>query len=79
MLDGSGSITFDVLSWLNEQKVPLVKIDWTGNAVTVISGIALPPTASALLGRPRRDRIDVSGWSFATPLLLERLRAACRP
>ena len=31
MLDGSGSITFDVLTWLNEQKVPLVKIDWTGN------------------------------------------------
>jgi CRISPR-associated protein Cas1 len=38
MLDGSGSITFDVLTWLNEQNVPLVKIDWTGNAVTVISG-----------------------------------------
>src|SRR5580693_7590677 len=38
MLDGSGSISFDVLTWLNEQKVPLVKIDWTGNAVTVISG-----------------------------------------
>ena len=38
MLDGSGSITFDVLAWLNEQRVPLIKIDWTGNAVTVISG-----------------------------------------
>ena len=38
MLDGSGSVTFDVLTWLNEQKVPLVKIDWTSNAVTVISG-----------------------------------------
>ena len=38
MLDGSGSVTFDVLTWLNEQQVPLVKIDWTGNAVTVISG-----------------------------------------
>jgi hypothetical protein len=38
VLDGSGSITFDVLTWLNEQKVPFVKIDWTGNAVTVVSG-----------------------------------------
>jgi hypothetical protein len=38
MLDGSGSITFDVLTWLNDQNVPLVKIDWTGAAVTVISG-----------------------------------------
>jgi CRISP-associated protein Cas1 len=38
MLDGSGSITFDVLTWLNQQKVALVKVDWTGNAVTVASG-----------------------------------------
>jgi CRISP-associated protein Cas1 len=38
MLDGSGSITFDVLTWLNEQKVPLVKIDRASNAVTVVSG-----------------------------------------
>ena len=38
MLDGSGSITFDVLTWLNEQKVPLVKIDWTGNVAMVASG-----------------------------------------
>ena len=37
VLDGSGSITFDVLTWLNEQKVPLIKIDWTGNATMVAS------------------------------------------
>ena len=38
MLDGSGSITFDVLTWLNEQKVPLIKIDWTGNVAMIASG-----------------------------------------
>jgi CRISP-associated protein Cas1 len=38
MLDGSGSITFDVLTWLNEQKVALIKIDWTGNVAMVASG-----------------------------------------
>jgi CRISP-associated protein Cas1 len=38
ILDGSGGITFDVLTWLNEQGVPLIKIDWTGDAVTVVSG-----------------------------------------
>jgi CRISPR-associated endonuclease Cas1 len=37
-LDGSGSITFDVLVWLNQQRVPLVKIDWTCNITTVASG-----------------------------------------
>jgi CRISPR/Cas system-associated endonuclease Cas1 len=29
---------FDVLSWLADQHVPLIRIDWTGRAVTVISG-----------------------------------------
>src|SRR5271170_6341661 len=38
MLDGSGSITFYVLTWLNQQKVPLVKVDWTGNALCIVSG-----------------------------------------
>jgi CRISP-associated protein Cas1 len=38
MLDGSGSITFDVLAWLNQQRVPLVRVDWIGNVVTVVSG-----------------------------------------
>ena len=27
LLDGSGSISFDVLSWLSEQKVSLIRID----------------------------------------------------
>ena len=57
MLDGSGSITFDVLTWLNEQKVPLVKIDWTGNAVTVISGdsFAAKPRACRMADRDTRS------------------------
>jgi CRISP-associated protein Cas1 len=38
MIDGSGSITFDVLSWLAEQKIPLIRIDWAGEVVTAISG-----------------------------------------
>ena len=34
-MDGSGSISFDVLSWLAEQKVVLIKIDWKGDIVCV--------------------------------------------
>jgi CRISP-associated protein Cas1 len=34
-LDGSGSISFDVLSWLAEQKVSLIRIDWKGGIVCV--------------------------------------------
>jgi CRISP-associated protein Cas1 len=35
LLDGSGSISFDVLSWLAEQKVSLIRIEWKGDIVCV--------------------------------------------
>ena len=39
ILDGSGCLTFDVLSWLAEQDVALIRIDWRGNVVCVASRI----------------------------------------
>jgi CRISP-associated protein Cas1 len=35
LLDGSGSISFDVPSWLAEQKVSFIRIDWKGDIVCV--------------------------------------------
>ena len=35
LLDCSGSVSFDVLSWLNERKVSLIRIDWRGDIVCV--------------------------------------------
>lgn len=38
LIDGSGTLSFDVLTWLSEQGVALVRIDWTGNVASVLSG-----------------------------------------
>lgn len=38
VLDGSGSLSFDVLSWLAEQKVSLIKLNWQGEVITVAGG-----------------------------------------
>lgn len=38
MLDGSGSFSFDVLTWLSEQAVPLFKVDYQGTLVSVVAG-----------------------------------------
>lgn len=38
VLDGSGHLTFDVLDWLAEQDVPLIRVTWTGEVVTVAGG-----------------------------------------
>ena len=37
VLDGSGSLSFDVMDWLAQQRIPLIRIDWRGNVVTVLS------------------------------------------
>lgn len=38
LLEGSGSISFDVLSWLSEQEIPLARIDWRGQVISAIGG-----------------------------------------
>jgi CRISPR-associated protein Cas1 len=35
LLDCSGSISFEVLSWLSEQKIDLIRIDWKGDIICV--------------------------------------------
>ena len=34
IVDGDGNITLDALSWLAQQNVPLVKINWQGHTRT---------------------------------------------
>lgn len=45
MLDGSGSLSFDVMSWLSEQSISLVRLDYQGEVASVIggSGFAMNP------------------------------------
>ena len=37
LLDGSGSISFDVLAWLSEQRVSLIQINWKGEVSSFTS------------------------------------------
>jgi CRISP-associated protein Cas1 len=37
VVDGSGSVSFDVIDWLREQDIAFIRVDWMGNA-TVIAG-----------------------------------------
>jgi CRISPR-associated endonuclease Cas1 len=35
-VDGSGSLSFDVMTWLSEQKISLVHLDWRGKVTSVL-------------------------------------------
>jgi CRISP-associated protein Cas1 len=66
LLDGNGSISFDVLSWLAEQKVTLIRIDWKGDLVRVAG-------ASGYSANPFRVR-----WQFETRENPEQRNEFCR-
>lgn len=38
LLDGSGTLSFEVLTWLGEQGVALARVKWTGEVAAVASG-----------------------------------------
>jgi CRISP-associated protein Cas1 len=66
LLDGSGSISFDVLSWLAEQKVSFIRIDWKGDIVCVAG-------ASGYSANPHRVR-----WQLETRENPEQRNDFCR-
>ena len=66
LLDGSGSISFDVLSWLAEQKVSLIRINWKGDIVCIAGG-------SGYSANPHRVR-----WQLETRENPEQRNEFCR-
>jgi CRISPR-associated endonuclease Cas1 len=38
IVDGSGGLSFDVMAWLAEQNVPLVRLDWQGRVTAIMGG-----------------------------------------
>ena len=59
VLEGSGNISLEVLSWLTEQEIPLIRITWRGAISCVIGGAGY--SASALkLEWQRRTRADAA-------------------
>jgi CRISPR-associated endonuclease Cas1 len=67
MLDGSGSISFDVLSWLAEQDVSLIRIDWRGDVICVASrsGYAANPFRVQWQRETRADEIRRMEFSIS--------------
>jgi len=71
VLDGSGSITFDVMSWLSEQNVPLIHINWRGEVVTALgAGHATDPR---LIARQLDAQRSGHGLRFSVSLIRAKL------
>jgi CRISPR-associated endonuclease Cas1 len=74
VLEGGGAITFGVLAWLAEQDIPLVQIDYRGNAICAV-GNANPSGARSELTRAQliAARDPKRSMAIATFLVREKL------
>jgi CRISPR-associated endonuclease Cas1 len=72
VLDGSGTLSFDALSWLSEQKVPLIRINWRGEVLAALgTGNATDPRLVAAQLDTQASR---RGLQFAISLIRTKLR-----
>jgi CRISPR/Cas system-associated endonuclease Cas1 len=57
ILDGSGSLSFDVMDWLASQRVPLIRIGWRGEVQAVLGtlGFAADPKKVAAQLEAKRN------------------------
>lgn len=70
VVDGDGSITFDVLAWLSTQSIPLVQVNWRGESLVVAGGggYAADPKlveAQRAAQRSKRRSMEISRWLIA--------------
>jgi CRISPR-associated protein Cas1 len=71
MLDGTGSLSFDVLSWLSAQRIPLVQINWQGEVITVLGGTPLAADARPLVEAQRAAANGETGLALSVVLVRE--------
>ena len=74
LLDGSGSITLDVLAWLSQQSIPLIQLDYRGDVRAAIgsSGLGADPGLLVLQVGAARDpakAMAVAAWFVREKLL----------
>ena len=76
LLDGSGTLSFDVLSWLAEQGVALARVKWTGEVATVASGTGYAADRDKLAWQNETRADSVKRLAFAADLIRQKITAS---
>jgi CRISPR-associated endonuclease Cas1 len=75
VLDGDGSISLHVVTWLARHGIPLVLLDWQGQVTSVLNGDGRASQA-ALLHAQMTSQYDGRGLHVATQLIRAKLDAS---
>lgn len=76
LFDGSGTLSFEVLSWLAEQGVALARIKWTGEVATVTSGSGYASDRDKVAWQHAQKVDDDKRLAFVTDLIHRKLVAS---
>ena len=78
MLDGNGSISFDVLASVSEQNVSLIRIDWLGNVQSVLANNSYAANPYRIKWQ-RQTRADPRQWmAFCIDLIARKIDAGIK-
>ena len=78
MLDGSGSLSFDVIVWLAEQNIPLIRIDWKGDVVSIIGGTGYAQVPDRVRWQIETRTDPSRRLDFCCDLIAAKLRASLK-
>ena len=73
LLDGSGSLTFDVLSWLGEQNVALVRIKSSGEVAVVCSSTGYIANRENVFWQIETQQDDAAKLAYSIDLIKAKL------
>lgn len=76
LLDGSGSLSFDVLSWLADQSISLIRIKWNGEVAIVCSGNGFAADQNKVDWQRELRHDSVKQLSFAKDLITRKLKSS---
>ena len=76
VLDGSGTLSFDVLSWLAEQGVALARVKWTGEIATVASGTGYAADREKIAWQNETRGDNAKRLAFAADLIGQKVTAS---
>lgn len=76
VVDGSGSITFDVIDWLREQDIALIRVDWRGAATVIAGGTGYAANRAAWLRQQQLRNDPKRALTVARKLITRKLESS---
>lgn len=78
MLDGNGTLSFDVMAWLSEQGVSLICLNWRGQVTSMLGGAGYAADSAKVEWQRLMHSDPKRRTRFASQLIADKIRASVK-